>query len=59
MDFLVVDTGQKKVSIGSTAELWGENICITDLSKKAGIIPYDIFVKLQHRRFAKEIIYEC
>ena len=23
MDFLVVDTGQKKVSIGSTAELWG------------------------------------
>tara|TARA_E500000178_G_scaffold327675_1_gene356946 strand:+ start:652 stop:1731 length:1080 start_codon:yes stop_codon:yes gene_type:complete len=59
MDFLVVDTGQKKVRIGSTAELWGENICITELGKKAGVIPYDIFVKLQHRRFAKEIVYEC
>ena len=47
MDFIVIDTGQKSLKIGSTAELWGENIAITELSKNADVIPYDVFVKLQ------------
>lgn len=50
MDYLMIDvTGVEGVSLGDDVELWGNNISLADLARKAGTIPYELLTALTAR----------
>lgn len=49
MDMLMADVTNLKVREGDTVEIFGPNITVTELSKTAGTIPYDIIAGISAR----------
>lgn len=50
MDMMMVDvTDIPEIQIGDTAELWGDNIKITEVANWAGTIPYDLMCSITSR----------
>lgn len=47
MDMMTVELKLPQQGIGSTVELWGENISVTDIAKRCGTISYEVLCHLK------------
>jgi alanine racemase len=50
MDMLIFDvTHLPQVKLGDCVELWGDNVCITEVAEKAGTIDYELMTRISAR----------
>ena len=52
MDMMTVELTDPSQGIGSTVELWGENISVAEIARRSGTISYEVLCHLKRAKKA-------